>query len=336
MGKPRYSVDLLPLKVRPDRRARTTGMDAVSPLRLMQRWLMGLRMYPEGHPLKLGMPIYRGNENFFLGPPCSTSKYFPTQWYIMRSGEMLTLGVAVSALALAVWALMRTVDDDTVPVMTLTPSPTPGGTPTITETPAPTRTVVPTMSPTMSPTPVPVNLQQVVMAIKSQLDNTSLINLAEFANLDPEIKSLYKSVFVQRLWPGIITVVNKQWKLFPMHIKAKIMQEARQAADNAVARLHARANKGLATFINDVTEGVRATAAPIVTPRPNTRPNTRPSIRPTARVTPRPTARVTPRPITRPSFRPITRPSIRPITQPMACHTARQPYQIPSPMLAPF
>jgi hypothetical protein len=97
---------------------------------------------------------------------------------------------------------------------------------------------------------------------KSNFDSPtmSLMDLKEFVNLSPALKSAYNTLIVQKLLPGIENVVDKQYAALSAPNKQKWNQVMNSKIDNM---LHSIGAQSPSTQISSVVPSPSSTQSPL-------------------------------------------------------------------------
>jgi hypothetical protein len=83
------------------------------------------------------------------------------------------------------------------------------------------------------------------VAQNSRLQLGNVLDLEEFLNLDPDLKALYKEVYVAKVFPAAIKIVNEVWAEVPADKKEEIRRMARKVGDEAVSELEREKNRAI-------------------------------------------------------------------------------------------
>lgn len=75
------------------------------------------------------------------------------------------------------------------------------------------------------------------VAQNSKLQVGNVLDLDEFTNLDPELKSMYKQVYVGKMWPAVVGMINDVWAAVPADKQEEVRIQMQREGDKAVAQL---------------------------------------------------------------------------------------------------
>lgn len=122
-------------------------------------------------------------------------------------------------------------------------------------------------------------LDAIAQATKLQLDGTSVVNLAEFQALHPELRALYYSTVVRQYLPAVSKVLNKHWKALPNAEKTALKQRLQDAFATSHRQFDRAMDYGL---FNVLDKQIKATMKPATmkpaTPGPSRPPQTQPPV----------------------------------------------------------
>jgi hypothetical protein len=111
------------------------------------------------------------------------------------------------------------------------------------------------------------------VAQNARLQVGNMLDLDEFSNLDPDFKAMYKQVYVAKIMPAAIRVVNEVWAAIPEDKKEEARRMATEAGDQVVRQLNREKNEAIRQLSREMgfsgpapvmKKVVRATMKPIM------------------------------------------------------------------------